>query len=120
MAHPPEFQRTKRADRPSTKGVGGHKEHPVKPLVKPLGQDPTMPTTFVPKVKLSPEDHAAGRTPNSGKLKKDGTPVPGQTPEKDAERAAERAGEAAGEAAGEVTPSPVDPGSPPAPPPPLP
>lgn len=115
MAHPPEYVRPGAQKRPSTKGVGGHKDHPVVQPPKPLGQDPTMPTTFTPKVKLTPEDHAAGKTPNSGKLKKDGTPVPGQSPEADAVRAAERAAEAAA--------PPVDPGTPvdpaaPAPPPP--
>lgn len=47
------------------------------------------------KPKLTTEEFLAGKTPNSGKLKKDGTPVPGQTPEADAKRAAERAMEAA-------------------------
>lgn len=45
--------------------------------------------------KLTPEEYFAGKTPNSGKLRKNGTPVPGQTPEADAARAIERANEAA-------------------------
>lgn len=56
---------------------------------------------------LTDEEKAAGKTPNSGKLHKDGTPVPGQTPEKDAERALERAAE---QSEGEDTPA--DPGAP--------
>jgi len=34
--------------------------------------------------------HESGKTPNSGKMRPDGTPVPGQTPEADARRAEER------------------------------
>ena len=53
MAHPPEYQRpSKNPTRVPTKGVGGHKGKPEDQPVrahKPLGHDPDMPTTFVPK-----------------------------------------------------------------------
>lgn len=59
-----------------------------------------------PKTKLTPEEFAAGKTPNSGKLHKDGSPVPGQSPEADAVRAAERAAEKAGEVEPPEVPDP--------------
>lgn len=85
---------------------------PVKHPKKDHTMKPDQPHKPPSHTKLTPEDFLAGKTPNSGKLKKDGTPVPGQTPEADAKRAAERAAEAAAggepdDGSPDVTPGPT-------------
>lgn len=71
---------------------------------------PDHPKKHVP---LTPEEFAAGKTPNSGKLKKDGSPVPGQDAAHDAERAAERAAEAAAGGGDDDLPEPTPEPTPP-------
>jgi len=83
MSHPPEYVKPPYPVRDPTKGLGGHKLKVMKEQLE--------------KAKLTAEELAAGKTPNSGKVTPKGKPVPGQTPEADARRAVERAADKADE-----------------------